>query len=270
MNRKKFLLNVVLAVSVATSAIAGCGQGQNTTGDTAASPGESPKETLTMATSADYPPYEFRNTATGDEIIGFDVDIAQYIANELGFELEIADQDFNGLIPALQAGRADFVMAGMTPTEERQKNVDFSEIYYEAKNTIVAKKGSNLTTQEALNGKKIGVQLGSIQEKAAKEIAGVEVVPLNKIGEIVQEIKSNRIEAAIIEDTVAKGYTEANPDLEFTTIPNAEAAGSAIAFPKGSERVEEFNRVLQEMKDSGELEKLVKKWFEEQTPAQGS
>ena len=96
---------------------------------------------LVMVTSADYPPYEFRNTAIGNnEIIGFDVDIAKYITKELSYQLEIRDTDFNGIIPALQSKRADFAMAGMTPTAERKKNVDFSNIYYEAKNTIVAKK----------------------------------------------------------------------------------------------------------------------------------
>lgn len=96
---------------------------------------------LVMVTSADYPPYEFRNTATGNnKIIGFDVDIAKYITKELSYQLEIRDTDFNGIIPALQSKRADFAMAGMTPTAERKKNVDFSNIYYEAKNTIVAKK----------------------------------------------------------------------------------------------------------------------------------
>ena len=98
-----------------------------------------------MATSADYPPYEFVDSSSGSqEIVGFDVDIAKYITEKLGAELKIDNVDFNGLIPALQSKRADFVMAGMTPTPERKQNVDFSEIYYDAKNTIVAKKGSNL------------------------------------------------------------------------------------------------------------------------------
>lgn len=221
------------------------------------------QEKLTMVTSADYPPYEFRNTATGkNEIIGFDVDIAKRISQELGFQLEIKDTDFNGLIPALQANRADFVMAGMTPTPERQKNVDFSDTYYEAKNTIVAKKGSNLQKPEDLAGKKVGVQLGSIQEKEAKKFKDVKISSLNKTSEIIQEIKAYRINAAIIEDTIAKGFIANNPDLEFNTIPNTEASGSAIAFPKGSKRVEDFNRVLKQMKESGELEALVKKWFE--------
>lgn len=221
---------------------------------------------LIMVTSADYPPYEFRKTGSGDAIIGFDVDIAKYITRELGYELEIKDTDFSGLIPALQSGRANFAMAGMTPTPERLKNVDFSDIYYEAKNTIVAKKGSNLKIIADLSGKKVGVQLGSTQEKFAKEkIKGAKIVALNKTGDLIQEIKSNRINAAIIEDTIAKGFIANNPDLEFTTIPNSsEEAGSAIAFPKGSPLVQPFNKVLQQMKQNGEMDALVKKWFENQ------
>ncbi|WP_228061280.1 ABC transporter substrate-binding protein/permease [[Phormidium] sp. LEGE 05292] len=221
---------------------------------------------LIMVTSADYPPYEFRKTGSGNDIIGFDVDIAKYITRELGYELEIKDTDFSGIIPALQSGRANFAMAGMTPTPERLKNVDFSDIYYEAKNTIVSKKGSNLTTIASLAGKKVGVQLGSTQEKFAKEkIKGAKIVALNKTGDLIQEIKSNRISAAIIEDAIAKGFIANNPDLEFTTIPNSsEEAGSAIAFPKGSPLVQPFNKVLQQMKQNGEMDALVKKWFENQ------
>ncbi len=216
-----------------------------------------------MGTSADYPPYEFIDTSSGsEEIVGFDVDIAKEITTKLGYNLEISNIDFNGLIPALQAKRVDFVMAGMTPTEERKKNVDFSGIYFEAKNTIVSKQGSGLATVESLSGKKVGVQLGSIQEGFAKDnIQGAEIIPLNKISEIVQEIKSGRIDAAIIEDTVAKGFTASNTDIEVAVLPNEGASGSAIAFPKGSELVAKFDPLLKELLDSGKVEELVTKWF---------
>ncbi len=219
---------------------------------------------LVMVTSADYPPYEFRNTATGNnEIIGFDVDIAKYITKELGYQLEIRDTDFSGIIPALQSKRADFAMAGMTPTAERKKNLDFSNIYYEAKNTIVAKKGSSLKTPAELAGKTVGVQLGSTQEKAAQKFKDVKLKQLNRTSEIIQEVKAGRVDGAIIENTIATGFIANNPDLEFNTIfSNTEEAGSAIAFPQGSPRVDEFNRVLAQMKQSGEIDRLVKKWFE--------
>jgi polar amino acid transport system substrate-binding protein len=222
-----------------------------------------PGKSLIMVTSADYPPYEFRKTtSSNNEIIGFDIDIAKYITQKLGYKLEIRDTDFSGIIPALQAGRADLAMAGMSPTAERKKNVDFSDIYYESKNTIVAKQGSNLNKPEDLTGKKLGVQLGSIQANATKKLKNVQVVLLNKTGEIIQEIKSGRIDAAIMEDTIAKGYIANNADLQFNIIPSEpEETGSAIVFPKGSPLLKEFNPVLEEMKKSGQIEVLVKKWF---------
>jgi polar amino acid transport system substrate-binding protein len=230
------------------------------------------KDELVMLTSPDYPPYEFYDTAGGDrQIVGFDVDIANTIARELGFKLTIQESDFNGLIPALQAGRADFVMAGMTPTPERKQNIDFSTIYYEAIDTIVAPKGSNLKSPEDLKGKQVGVQLGSIQEQNAKTIAekipGLQLKQLNKVPDLIQEIKAKRIDAAIIEDTIAQGFIQANPDLEFHPIPSEEQSGSAIAFPKGSKLVGPFNQVLDKMKSSGELETLAKKWFSINTTA---
>ncbi len=219
---------------------------------------------LVMVTSADYPPYEFRNTASGsDEIIGFDVDIARYITKELGYGLEVKDTDFSGLIPALQSKRADFAMAGMTPTAERKKNVDFSQIYYEAKNTIVARKGSDFKKPEDLAGKRVGVQLGSTQEKAAQKFKNVQLKQLNRTAEIIQEVKAGRVDAAIIENTIATGFVAGNPDLEFNTIASStEEAGSAIAFPKGSNLVDDFDRVLTQMKQNGEINRLVQKWFE--------
>ncbi|MBD1842516.1 ABC transporter substrate-binding protein/permease [Cyanobacteria bacterium FACHB-63] len=230
------------------------------------------KEELTMLTSPDYPPYEFYETKDGDRrIVGFDVDIANYIAKELRFKLKIAESDFNGLIPALQANRVDFVMAGMTPTPERQKNVDFSVIYYQAQDTIVSPKGSTITKTADLSGKRVGVQLGTIQETNAKKIAekvsGIQLKQLNRVPEIIQELKAQRIDAAIIEDTIAKGFISANPDLQFTSIPPEGPSGSAIAFPKGSPLVEPFSRVLQQMKDKGEVNRLAAKWFSASTTA---
>ncbi|MBE9108333.1 transporter substrate-binding domain-containing protein [Nodosilinea sp. LEGE 07298] len=260
MKRRWFLASTAAVALATVSLTAACG------GNESAEGGEAAGGVLTMATSADYPPYEFVETAGGtEEIVGFDVDIARHIATELGYDLEITNIDFNGLIPALQAGRADFVMAGMTPTEERQQNVDFSDIYYTAQQTIVSPSGSGITSPADLEDKTVGVQLGSIQEGLAQDLAtetpGMELSPLNRINEIVQELKSGRIDAAIIEDTVAKGFLENNPDLEAVVIPEEGPVGSAIAFPKDSERVDDFNQVLAEMESSGLMEELIVKWF---------
>ncbi|OAT74659.1 transporter substrate-binding domain-containing protein [Parageobacillus thermoglucosidasius] len=226
------------------------------------------KKVLKMGTSADYAPFEYIDTAKGNEIIGFDVDLAKMITKELGYEFEIVDMDFTGLIPALQSGKVDFVLAGMTPTKDRKKNVDFSDVYYVSRNMIVSKKGSGIKKVEDLKGKTVGVQTGSIQEGEAKKIAktvDMKIESRNRIPELIQEIQAGRFDAAIIEDTVAKGYLQtSNGKLEGYTIPtNEQEAGSAIAFPKGSKLRDEFNKVLREKIKNGEVDKLIKKWFDQ-------
>ncbi|MGJ3254495.1 MAG: transporter substrate-binding domain-containing protein [Elainellaceae cyanobacterium] len=277
MKRLKFLLTVLLSALFTIFIVTACAPSDTPSGgeDAATTEPASGSTTLVMATSADYPPYEFYETASGEgEPIGFDIDIAKYITDELGYALEIQDMDFNGIIPALQGGRVDFAMAGMTPTEERKESVDFSQIYYDAKNTIVAPAGSGYESYGDLAGKTVGVQLGSIQEGEAKEqaetVEEMVVEPRNRVSELIQELKAGRLDAAIVEDTVAKGYVQNNPDLEFVTLDTEGASGSAIAFPKDSELASEFDQVLTQMKESGKLDELVTKWFEDYYEQQGT
>ncbi|WP_141431765.1 transporter substrate-binding domain-containing protein [Bacillus sp. 03113] len=226
---------------------------------------KSDKKVLTMGTSAEYPPFEYVDTSKGEDIIGFDIDLAKAIASKLGYEVKVQDMDFNGLIPALEAKKIDFVLAGMTPTEKRKQSVDFSEVYYTAHHMIVSKKESNIKSVEDLNGKTVGVQLTSIQEDKAKELAksiNLKIENRNRIPELIQDIKTGRFDAAIIEDLVAKGFLEKNKDLTGVTIAGSEEeAGSAMAFPKGSKLTEDFNNELKKMKENGELDKLIVKWF---------
>ena len=154
---KKWLLGILTAVLTVT-VLTACGS----TEESGSGSGE--KKVLKMATSADYKPFEYIDTAKSDEIIGFDVDLAKAIAGKLGYEVEVMDMDFGGLVTAVKNGQADFVLAGMTPTEERKENVDFSDIYYTANHMIVTTKDSKIQSVEDLKGKTIGVQMGSIQE----------------------------------------------------------------------------------------------------------
>ncbi|WLR49706.1 transporter substrate-binding domain-containing protein [Bacillus tianshenii] len=267
---KKFFM--IFTFVVMAGVLAACGTGGSEDGQTSGEQSaDTDKKVLVMGTSADYPPFEYVETAKSDEIIGFDVDLAKAITEKLGYEMEIKDIDFNGLIPALQSNKVDFVLAGMTPTEERKENVDFSQVYYEANHMIVSSKDSKIEKLEDLEGKKVGVQLGSIQEGKAEEIKetiDITIDSRNRIPELVQEIKAGRFDAAIIEDTVAKGYLEKNEDLQAFVLPNTEEAGSAVAFPKGSEHVEEFDKAITELKESGELDEMIKKWFGGEQPKQ--
>ncbi len=219
--------------------------------------------TFVMGTSADYPPYEFIDTSGGqEEIVGFDIDMARAIARELEVELEIQNLDFDNLIPALEAGEVDFVMAGLSPTDERRERVDFTDIYYKGESIILTRKGRQVTDPEALAGQRLGVQAGSIQADAAtKQVPQAEIVSMTTIGELVQAVKAGTLAAAVIEATVAQSYVAANPDLDFRTPFDAETQGSAIALPKDSDDLERFNTILKQLQDSGEIERLIQKWF---------
>lgn len=261
----KKALSIFMISILIMGVLAACGTSSKEKEENAGGNGEE-KKVLTMGTSADYPPFEYVETAKSDEIIGFDIDLANLIAGELGYKVEVKDMDFNGLIGAIQADRVDFVMAGMTPTDERKKSVDFTDVYYTANHMIVSAKDSNIKSIEDLKDKTVGVQLASIQEGKAEEIGKtvkIKVEKRTRIPELIQEIKAGRIDAAIIEDTVAEGYFKNDKDLSGFTIEeeSEEDAGSAIAFPKGSKLTDEFNKVLKEKMENGEVEKLVVKWF---------
>lgn len=255
-------LSIMLLSLISIITLAGCGTGNNAVNGSSGDNKE--MKVLEMGTSADYPPFEYIDTTKGDEIIGFDIELANTVAEELGYKVKVEDIDFGGLIPALQSGKVDFVMAGMSPTPEREKSVDFSVPYYAADQVLVVKKDSNIKSLEDLNGKTIGVVVGSIQEGKAKElqkIIDMKVENRNRVPELIQEVKSNRFDAVIIENPVAKGFLEQNKDLESVKIPNPDTQGAGMVFPNDSKLTAEFNKVLNEMKENGELEKLIVKWF---------
>jgi len=229
------------------------------------------KGTLVMGTSADYPPFESVDAKNGGQYVGLDIDIAKYITEQLGYKLEIINMDFNGLIAALQTGRVDFVMSGMSATDERRESVDFSMIYYSARNSIISTKDNAYDSIEQLNGKTIGVQLGSTQDYFAETIPGASLKKLNKIPDLVQELKTGRVDALIVEDAVAIDYVNANSDLTVEFLPaEADENGYAIAFPKGSAIVNDFNGIITEMKESGKLDSLINTWFPMQKETEGS
>ncbi|MBW4553622.1 MAG: transporter substrate-binding domain-containing protein [Aphanocapsa sp. GSE-SYN-MK-11-07L] len=219
---------------------------------------------LTMGTATDYPPFEYRASDSG-EIIGFDVALAKYISQRLGYNLKLQDLAFVKVIPALQAGKLDFAAAAITPTPERRQKVDFSEAYFESRNTIAARQGANLKTLADLSDRRVGVQDGSIQEEQMQKLAAtaqeLRVVRFKRLPDLISAIKAKKVDAAIIEDTVVATYIADHPELEFNVISNQEPVTFAIAFPKGSPLVDDFNRIIQEMKDSGELDRLVRQWF---------
>lgn len=218
---------------------------------------------LILGTSADYPPYEFHKSINGkDEIVGFDIEVAREIAKDLGVTLEIKDMKFDGLLAALDQGVIDIVVAGMSPTPERAKSVDFSDVYYQSKQMLVVRAEDKdvITSKDAMSGKTIGVQKGAIQETiAAEQFSTSTPMALGKISDLVLALKSKRVDAAIIEYPVALANTNANPDLFMTAIEiPMESEGTAAAMKKGNpDFVESVNKTLNRLISEKLIEQFV-------------
>lgn len=219
--------------------------------------------TLMMATSADQPPYEFYEMQNGEnKIIGFDMELAEKLAKMLDIKIEIVDMDFNGLIAALQSGRADFVIAGMTLTEDRAQNADFSIPYHRSPAAIVFKHDGMALNISNMGGKKVGVQLGTVHEDAIKKITRplpAEVTHFNKLNELIQEVRAGRLDGVVMDIQPAAAYVAENQDLKSHILKGVDTE-LAVAFPKGSRWVEKFNEVLRILEKSGELAALKEKW----------
>lgn len=219
---------------------------------------------IVMGTSADYPPYEFHKEINKkDEIVGFDIEIAKAIAKDLGVQLELKDMKFDGLLAALEAGNVDFVISGMTPTEERKKSVDFTKVYYTAVQTVVvrAEDKDKFKSVEDLKGKKVGAQKGATQEQIVKEqMPNSELKAIGKISDLMLELKNKKVDALVVELPVATAYLAKNKDLIVADSIklNTEDSGSAIALKKGApELVEALNKSLDRLNNEKLIEKFV-------------
>ena len=219
----------------------------------------------TVGTSADYYPFEFIDPET-EEIVGFDVDLINEIAGRLGYTVEMVDIDFTSLIPALQSGRVDLVIAGMTPTAERQEVVDFTDIYHSSYEVILTTTEHNINTLDDLNGLVVAVQSTTIQETMAlgfvEDGLDIDIMSMNRIPELVQQLISGRADVVLIDSAVVNMYLQQHEGLQVVDhILETDDDGSAIALPLGSELTESINEVLAELKADGTIEALVYKWF---------
>lgn len=229
---------------------------------------EDKKEKIILGTSADYPPYEFHLVEDGkDKIVGFDIDIAKEIAKDLGKELEIKDMDFGGLIAALKSGSVDFVISGMTATEERAKEIDFSNIYYSADQGIILKKDleGKVNSVDDLATLKVGAQRGTLQEEIVKSVTPEEqFVGLAKLGDLVMKLKAGEIDAVVVELDVAKAYAKKHEDLAVVDPKYvADDNGVAVAIKKGNEDlVKSINTSLERIEKEGLMEEFLLKSLE--------
>ena len=253
---KKKVISLLL-VTACVFSMAACGSKMEDGG--AADSGDSAKkEKLVMATNAEFPPYEFYE---GKEVVGIDADIAAAVAEEMGMELQIEDMAFDSIITAVTSGKADIGAAGMTVTEDRLENVDFTDTYATATQVIIVKEDSTITGPDELTGKKIGVQLGTTGDIYADDIEDATVERYNKGFEAVQALQQGKIDAVIIDGEPAKEFVKEAEGLKILDEAFTEEE-YAIAVKKGNDELKEkINDALANLKDSGKLDEIVAKYI---------
>lgn len=220
---------------------------------------------LTVATSPDFAPYEFY--AIGEDgtpaLAGFDMALAQYIADYVGLELEVVTVDFDGVLSELQTKSVDLGMAGLSPDEKRMGIMDFSDLYYKGGQSLVTVKANAETynTFEAVNKSdvSVGAQTGSIQLDLANiNSPDADIVALPKVTDIIAELLAGKLDAAYIETDVAVSYQRNYPELEIVMDVPYEVEGSAIGVCKGNEALlNAVNEAIAAALSDGSMEQFV-------------
>lgn len=221
---------------------------------------ESSRKMLVMGTSADYPPFEF---IKDKQIKGFDIDLAEIIAKKLGYSLYVRDISFAGIIPAVKTGRIDFAAAGFTVTKEREEVVDFSVVYYTPSFAMLYRKDAPIKDIDDISGKSIGVQLGSTLEsflQSRNKDNDFKIISLTRYLPMVQDLKLGRLDGVLLEEAQAKTFVGKNDSFGYFAF-NENDQGYSMVFPKGSKLRDQFNEILIQMRDSGELGDLKKRWL---------
>ena len=235
---KKFLA-LMLAMLMALSLVA-CGGGNNAADDNANNGDDAAMTKLVLGTSADYAPFEFMYPDESGEMVygGIDVSVAQYIADEMGVELQVENMGFDYLLTSLDKGDFDIVLAAMEATPDRLENADFSDPYYtDVPPAILVKadKADQYKTLADFNGKSIGAQTATTKLDMVNDIEGANPVALQSVLDLVNELVYDKVDAILVDGGVAKQYAEANSDLVIADASGelGEPAPYCVAVQKG-------------------------------------
>ena len=255
---KKKILSLLLAASMTTVLLAGCGSSDQKS--------MTIKEgVLTVATSPDFAPYEFYSIdeSGNPSLAGFDIALAGYIADKLGLELEIVTVDFDGVLSELSTKSVDLGMAGLSPDPDRESIMDFSDLYYKGGQSLVCLKenADSIKSFEDINSKDftIGAQTGSIQMDLAQEnTPDANIVSMPKVTDIISELIAGKEYAAFIETDVAKCYQKNYPELEIVMDVPYDQEGSAIGVCKGNEELlAAVNEAIADALEDGSMAQFI-------------
>ena len=215
---------------------------------------------LIMSTNAAFPPYEM--TTDSGEFEGIDIETAQAIADKLGLELQIDDMDFDAALLAVQQGKSDMVMAGVTVTDERQNVMDFTDSYATGIQSIIVKEDSDIASVDDLAGKKIGTQRGTTGYLYCSDDFGDENIVAYDDGlTAVQMLNNGQVDCVVIDNAPAKEFVAANPGLKLLDTAYVEES-YAIGVGKGNTELKDaINTALEELKADGTLQAIVDKYI---------
>lgn len=271
---KKKILTIAL-VGLMAASLAACGKANETQTSNAASESASDSKAesksdgtakiktveagkLTLATNAEFPPYEYHD---GDKIVGIDMDIADAIAKKLGLEVQIEDIAFDSVILEVTSGKADIGLAGISATDERKQSVDFSDTYTTSKQLIIVKDDSPIKGSKDLEGKTVGVQTGTTGDILASDIKDVKPERYDKGMDAVQALSQGKVDAVIIDSEVAKKFVEETSGLKVLDEAFADE-NYAIAIKKGNkELLDSVNKALSELKSDGTIDSIIAKYI---------
>lgn len=220
--------------------------------------------TLTVLTSPDYAPYEFYAVSNGvPTLAGFDIALANYIANYLSMPIEFIPMDFDGILMEVQTKKTAIGISGFSPTEERAEVVDFSKIYYAGDQSFIclASNASKFKSLEDTNNANytIAAQTGSIQVGLAEEFSpNADILQLTKATDIIAELIAGKIDGAYIETAVAESYKKNYPQIELALSVPFDAEGNVVLIAKGNDAmVEAVNRAIDAAIADGSMGKFV-------------
>jgi len=227
--------------------------------DTTAAGTDEETKVLKMGTNAAFPPYEYKE---GDDFVGIDVEIAEAIAAELGMTLEIVDMEFDSIITSVQQGEVDFGMAGMTITDERLLEVNFTSSYATGVQSVIVAEDSDIADIDGLAGKKIGVQLGTTGDIYASDDYGSDfVTQYGKGADAVIALKGGDVDAVIIDNEPAKAFVAENEGLTILDTDYA-VEDYAIAIKKdNTDLLDDINAVLEKLTDDGTIDAIIGKYI---------
>lgn len=266
----KKLTAILLAGVLSVGMLAGCGSSSSSDSSSDASTASSTASesgvttvkdgVLTMATNAYFPPYEYYE---GEKIIGIDAEIAQAIADKLGLELKIEDMEFDSIITAVQQGKADMGLAGMTVTPEREENVNFSNTYATGIQSVIVTEDSDIASPDDLAGKKIGVQLSTTGDIYATDDYGDDnVEQYNKGADAVMALTQGKIDAVIIDNEPAKKFVAQTEGLKILDTEYVQEEYAACINKDNKALLDAVNGALEELQADGTIQAILDKYID--------